>query len=273
LVGVGLTATAITSIVNGGIRLITITNRGGGYTSTPTIGISSAPVGGITGVATAVMIGGIVVCNDNVNPLAKSVQAAQITNPGAGYTVAPKIKFIGGGGAGAAATSTIGNGIIGIVTVTSGGSGYTASPTITFSGISTVSAAATTVIGEDGIISEIRITNAGLGYTVPPTITISSPNSSGSGSFQTNEVVTGSLSGTTARVRKWTASTNQLEISNVTGSFVSGETVVGTTSSASYKIRKVDVNVGNDGFADNNEIETEADSILDFSESNPFGVP
>jgi hypothetical protein len=273
LVGVGLTATAVTSIVDGGIRLITITNRGGGYTSTPTIGISSAPVGGITGVATAVMIGGIVVCNDNVNPLAKSVQAAQITNPGAGYTVAPKIKFIGGGGAGAAATSTIGNGIIGIITVTSGGSGYTTSPTITFSGISTVSAAATAVVGDDGIISEIRITNAGLGYTVTPTITISSPNSSGSGSFQTNEVVTGSLSGTTARVRKWTASTNQLEISNVTGAFVSGETVVGTASSASYKIRKVDVNVGNDGFADNNEIEFEADSILDFSESNPFGVP
>ena len=41
MVGVGVTAKASTNVVNGGIRYITITNRGGGYTSIPTVGISS----------------------------------------------------------------------------------------------------------------------------------------------------------------------------------------------------------------------------------------
>ena len=103
LVGTGVTATAVVGIITaGGIRTITISNRGGGYTSTPRVAISSAPAGGITGIATAVMIGGINVCNQSANPASRSVQNVDIINPGAGYTVAPGVQFIGGGGAGAA---------------------------------------------------------------------------------------------------------------------------------------------------------------------------
>jgi len=279
LIGAGSTAIAAARIVNGGIRLITITNRGGGYISTPQVAISSAPAGGITGIATAVMIGGIVACNDNVNPSAKSVQAVDIINAGSGYTVAPGIRFVGGGGAGAAATATIGSGIIGIVSITSGGSGYSTTPTVTFTnqifqtGVATVSAAATAVVSAAGTIASIRITNAGLGYSVAPTIVISSPYNSGIGTFQFNEVVTGQTSGTTARVRKWSTTTNQLEISNINGSFITGETVVGAASSASYQIRSIDNNINNDGYSDNTQIEIESDNILDFSEFNPFGNP
>ena len=43
VVGVGVTATASTMIVNGGVKFINVTNRGGGYTSTPIVGLSSAP--------------------------------------------------------------------------------------------------------------------------------------------------------------------------------------------------------------------------------------
>ncbi|BCU98987.1 MAG: hypothetical protein CM15mV24_2120 [Bellamyvirus sp.] len=64
------------------------------------------PSGGITGIASAVMIGGINVCNQSANPAARSVQNVDIVNPGAGYTVTPGVQFIGGGGAGAAATAT-----------------------------------------------------------------------------------------------------------------------------------------------------------------------
>ena len=279
LIGSGTTSTATATLVNGGIRLITVTNRGGGYTSVPTVGLSSAPLGGVTGIASAVMIGGVVACNDNVNPAARSVQAVDIVNAGSGYTVAPGVRFIGGGGAGAAATATIGNGIVGIVSITSNGSGYSTAPTIRFTneifatGVATVSAAATAVVSAAGTITSIRITNAGLGYSVAPTITISSPFSSGIGTFQFNEVITGQTSGTTARVRKWSAVTNQLEISNISGSFVSGETVVGAASSASYQIRSVETNMNNDGYSDNDEIEIEAEQIIDFSEFNPFGIP
>lgn len=272
LIGIGATATATATIVDGGIRFITVTNRGGGYSSIPTVGISSAPAGGITGIATARMIGGINVCNLNVNPNLRSVQSVDIINAGSGYTVAPLVRFIGGGGSGAAATATIGDGVIGVVTITSGGSGYTTSPTITFTGISSVSAAATAVISS-GTITAINITNSGLGYTEPPTITISNPNLSSTGDFIFNEVVTGSISGTTARVRTWNSSTNILEVSNITGSFVSGESIIGSTSGASHSLLSVDTNPTDDGFADNLNIQNEANQILDFSERNPFGIP
>ncbi len=271
LVGTASPALATATIVNGGIKLITVTNRGGGYTNAPTVGIGSAPSGGITGIATALMISGVVVCTDNVNPNAQSVQSVRIVNAGAGYTVAPTIKFTGGGGSGAAATSVIENGIVGIITVTNGGSGYSTSPTITFTGVSTVSAAATAVVSAAGTISAIYITNAGSGYTEAPTISISSPATTSIGDFVFNETVTGSSSGTTAKVRNWDSVTNILDVYNVNGSFVVGEDIVGASSGASHKLRLVDTNPLDDGYADNSDIETEADSIVDFTERNPFG--
>ena len=195
LVGSASSATATAAIFNGGVRFFTVTNRGGGYSSIPTVGVSSAPAGGTTAVGIATMIGGINVCNLNVNPKDRSVQAVNVVNSGAGYTTAPSVTFSGGGtnGVGAAATSTIGDGVVGIITVTSGGGGYTENPTITFTGISTVSAAATAIVSAAGTISAIHITNAGLAYTVAPTITISSPGTGGSGTFSFNEIVTGSV--------------------------------------------------------------------------------
>ena len=281
LVGTGVTATAVAGIItSGGIRFINITNRGGGYGEIPTVAISSAPSGGITGIATATMIGGINVCNLNVNPKLQSVQSVPLINPGAGYTVAPKIKFYGGkGGAGAAATSGIADGIVGIVTISGGGSGYTTAPSITLSneiflsGVSTSSADLIPIVSSAGTITEIRVTNAGIGYSVAPTITIGSPDMDSAGDFVFNEIVTGSTSGATGRVRTWNSSTNILEVGSVSGTFTIGEDIVGSTSGASHALRFVDLEPVDDGFSDNINIETEADSILDFSEQNPFGIP
>ena len=282
LVGLGVTATAVTGIVTtGAIRFINITNRGSNYIVPPRVAISSAPTGGVTGVATALTRGGMVVCTGAASPSSNQlvVQSAPLINPGSGYTVAPKIQFFtnntDGTGSGAAGTSILSTeGAIGIVTVTSGGSGYTTeAPTITFSGIATVSAAATAVVSAAGTISAIYITNAGLGYTVAPTITISSPGIAGTGNFSFNEVVTGSTSGTTARVRRWDSDTTELDIYDVNGVFRVGETITGSTSGATNVIRLVDDGPADDGFADNDNFETEADSILDFTEQNPFGTP
>jgi len=273
MVGFGSTATATASIVNGGIRYITVTNRGGGYTSTPTVGISSAPSGGKTATAIARMIDGIVVCNTNINPKAQSVQEALITNAGYGYTVSPQVRFIGGGGKGATGIASIGNGIIGIITVTNAGSGYATPPPITLTGISTVSAAATAVVSAAGTITSIYITNSGLGYTVAPTITIGNPALTSTGNFIFNEIVTGSQSGVTARVKSWNSITNILQVSNVDGEFVTGENIVGSASSASHYLRSIDVFPVNDGYVANEEIEEEANGIIDFNETNPFGMP
>ena len=273
MVGAAVTATASATIVNGGVRYITITNRGAGYTSTPTIGISSAPSGGKTATATAQMIGGIVVCNDNTNPNAKSVQNAIVTNAGYGYTVAPGVRFIGGNGSGATGISSIGNGIVGVVSITNAGSGYAYAPSITFVGVSSVSAAATVTVSSAGTITSISLTNAGLGYSSAPTIVIGNPSVGGIGTYIFNELVTGSESGTTARVKFWSSVTNVLQVSQIDGEFIPGETIVGAASSASYTLRVVDEYPISDGYAANEEIEDEADSIIDFSETNPFGMP
>ena len=281
LIGSAVQATATVAIFDGGVRQFTISNRGGGYSSVPTVVVSAAPAGGTTAVGIATMIGGINVCNLNANPRDQSVQRVDVANSGAGYTVAPGVRFTGGGsgGTGAAATATIGDGVVGIVTITNGGSGYTIPPTITFSsevfktGVTTVSAAATAVVSAAGTISNIFLTNAGVGYSVAPTMSIATSGSSGSGTFQFNEIVVGSSSGTTARVRVWNSSTNELEVGTVTGEFTRGETITGQTSGAAYELRVADAQPADDGFADNINIETEADAIIDFSEQNPFGMP
>ena len=273
MVGVATTATAIAGIVNGGVRFITVTNRGDGYTSPPRVAISSAPSGGLTAVGVATLIGGLVDCNGSTENY--KVQGVELVNPGYGYTVPPSVVFIGGGGAGAAATATIGDGIVGIVTITSGGSGYEIAPAVTFSsptGTGTT-ASARAYINNAGVVTAIYITNAGLGYTTEPIVTISSPYSLGSGTYLFNETVTGTISSTTAIVKNWNSVTNVLQVSNLSGSFVGGDLIVGSESSASYKLRKIETDDLNDPYAQNDEIEREAESIIDFSESNPFGNP
>jgi hypothetical protein len=280
MVGIGSTATAITSIVNGGVRFATVTNRGSSYSSVPTIGFSSAPTGSRTASGIATMIYGIVdFCE--VDETLGRVQGIEMINVGSGYTVAPGVAFYSNSGVGAAATSTIGDGIVGVITVTSGGSGYANAPSVTFTGISSVSAQARSII-ENGSVREIRIINAGLGYSAIPTIAIGSPVLIGSGKYEYNEVIVGSISSTSARVKSWNAISKFLEVSNITGDFIVGETLTGQDSGATYVISEDALqNLADpedelnraDIYAANNEIQIAANEILDFSERNPFGTP
>ena len=105
-----------------------------------------------------------------------------------------------------------------------------------------------------------------------PTITIADPPLiSGIGTYQFNEIITGSSSGTTARVKEWDSDTNILKISYVDGTFTNGELIVGAASSATYAADFYTNDDTYDKYTDNDSIETEADLIVDFTESNPFG--
>ena len=197
LIGAGSTSTAISGIVNGAIRFIRVTNRGGGYATPPRVAISSAPSGGITGIASAVMIGGINVCNLNANPRLRSVQSVQIRNAGAGYTTPPNVNFVSKTGTGAAATVGIATtGGVGIVTISAGGSGYTTAPTVTFSAPKHVGAAATAILDSPLVSTGVSVTSApisigassflfpggttgGVFYKTAPTVTFSLPTGSG----------------------------------------------------------------------------------------------
>ena len=66
---------------------------------------------------------------------------------------------------------------------------------------------------------------------------------------------------------------NERKLNTVSGTFLVGEKIVGSTSKAIHTIRLTDLNPPEDGYADNFNIETEADAILDFTEANPFGTP
>ena len=90
LAGTAVQATAITGFVNGGIQYISLSNRGNSYTYAPRVAISSAPSGGVTGIATANLLGGITVCSgaaDINNSAKRVVQSINLINPGIGYTL------------------------------------------------------------------------------------------------------------------------------------------------------------------------------------------
>ncbi len=271
LVGIASTATAVASIFNGGVRKVTITNRGRGYTSIPNVVFSSAPAGGVTATGIATMISDIVDCNGVTS---NKVQGVLITNSGLGYTVTPSISFIGGGGSGTTATVEIANGIVGIISVTNGGSGYVLSPTVTVSspGIGTT-AIAVSNINSSGVVTSISLVDSGVGYTSIPTVTISSPPYVSIGTFKVNEMIIGSTSGTKAIVNSWNSTTNELKVSKVSGKFTPGESIVGTASSASRKLISTQNYNVTDLYAENKDIQEESASIIDFSEKNPFGMP
>ena len=274
LVASGTAAVLTTGIVDGGVSFVTISNRGEDYTSLPRVAISSAPTGGITAIGIASMTDDIV---DYDGVKSSKIQRIDIINPGAGYTVAPSIVVVGGGGAGFAATATINDGTLGVVTFT-GGTGYSTAPTITFSAPPGAGTTATAVayVGSGntvGIVTQIGITNGGSGYTSAPTATVTSPYTGGQGNYIFNEVVTGAASSATGRVKSWDASTMELNVSIATGAFTVGEVITGSTSGATYEYQIVAATNTDDAYSENTPIQSAADSIIDFTETNPFGMP
>jgi hypothetical protein len=275
LIGIGTTATATASYVNGGIQFFTVNNRGHDYKNPPTVAISSSPTGGIKAVGIATLIEGLIDCDGVATD---KVQGIEVVNAGSGYSMTkpPAVVILGGGGAGAAATATVANGTVGIITITNGGSGYNYPPTVTFSAPGGIGITATGVayLDASGTVAGIRIYNGGSGYTSIPTITLTGPSVSGVGTYTFNEVVVGSSSSTTARVRSYNVNTGTLEVAIISGEFIEGEQIIGQTSNASFTL--FFDNGGDDltdPYAQNSEFDTEAAQIIDFSEDNPFGMP
>jgi hypothetical protein len=278
MVGVGSTATAITSLRDGVVRNIVVSRRGSGYDEAPRVAITSAPSGGLTAVGIASMIGGIIdLCETSPDKL--RVQRVDIADPGYGYTSAPRVTFHGGGGSGAYATANISDSAIGIVTITSAGSGYIGIPTVTVVkpgiGSTTIDARIRARISGLGTLTELIIEDAGGYYEGVPQIIISAPQQTvGYGTYIPNEDVVGAASSATARVKSWNAVTQVLKLGDIIGEFLPGEVIAGQSSGAEYATININTfNVPEDKFAQNDTIELEADQILDFSESNPFGIP
>ena len=274
LVGLGRTATATAALGQGYVREIFLNNDGSGFTSPPTITFENSPA---DNPARAI---GILTTRANVT----SIEKILMTSAGAGYVTPPKITISGGGGTGAAATCSVETVYQGVTrfNILDGGVGYSTAPTVTVgqpgAGTTAVGIASVGLAGAQHVVKSIFVSDPGIGYASIPTVTIADPPSmAGIGTFQFNEVIEGSRSYAQARVKSWDKDTNILTVSNVgigstVSGFFQGEDIVGKTSGASYTLGSYNSDDVNDKYNDASEFELNADQILDFTESNPFGV-
>ena len=280
LIGAGVTAasTPVLSQPSGYIRELFLVNDGSGYTSTPTVAIST------TGNSGGQDASAVAITTNRAGVY--SVEKLILTDSGSGYTSPPTVTIVGGNGTGAIATCSIEKTQRGVksFTITNNGMGYATAPTVTVSGYvgSGTTATGEAIVSADKKITSIRVTNPGIGYTVVPTVTIANPASTGIGTYYLNEVVRGLTSLTEARVKYWDEDTKILKVYQVgigatVSGFIPGETIIGTASTiagkfASYTIGTYDGRDIYDEYDSNDEIEAEADSILDFTQTNPFGT-
>ena len=74
-------------------------------------------------------------------------------------------------------------------------------------------------------------------------------------------------------VQSWSSGESELMVSNIAGEFVNGAVLIGASSNAKYALVSYDSQLDNsfNETYSNKYIDTEADSIIDFSENNPFG--
>jgi len=277
---------------------------GSGYTVGDIISLETPPssiAAGYGGTGAQIRVDAV----NNVNGLITS--GLTIINGGYGYDATGNTVYRVTGGTGssarltpqsvttspavsAAATATVTSGSITSLTLNHGGSGYLTTPTVVISDDiqyrdtsevgPTVGIASIGLDGTTNVVKSILIEDAGRGYSQAPVVTIADPESlTGIGTFQFNEIVTGSRSFLRARVKEWDADTLVLKVSNVgtsktapDGKFFPGETIIGETSGARYVTNNYVQDDTYDKYTENDEFETLGDNLLDFTESNPFGT-
>ena len=94
----------------------------------------------------------------------------------------------------------------------------------------------------------------------------------GTGDFVAGEIVTGGSSNVTSEVKSWNSATRQLIVFNRSGMYAIPETLTGNTSGAAWTSATYNtLNNMNSDTDQNFTLETQADAIIDFTESNPFG--
>ncbi|MEN6551356.1 MAG: hypothetical protein ABFC34_00555 [Methanobacterium sp.] len=245
------------------VSYIDVINGGIGYKTIPEVKIDLPDdrVNGIRATAVAIL---------TTRNLENYIDRILIINPGAGYSSIPKVIVNSTTGSGFIGTCILSEGSLSPINIIDSGSGYSIPPLVSIStSPSGDNATAEALINSSGQISSIRYINAGSGYTTAPTITIEPSVGVSTGNYIYNEVIRGVSTGTSAYVKDWNFDTRTLKVSIINGNFALGESIVG--AGATYKLYSIENYDLYDPYASNEEIEEEADQILDFSESNPFG--
>lgn len=154
--------TATTTLDNGSVALVSLTNPGNGY------GINDLPQVAFSGGGTDT--GAILTAN-----LAPgTVENIVVTAPGSGYHAGVvTVTISGGGGSGATAVVTDFTSPAGVkkITITNAGSGYTSAPTVTINANGFGNGAKAFAQVSAGAVQSVTVVNGGSGYTYPPTLT------------------------------------------------------------------------------------------------------
>ena len=242
--GTGTGLKVNTTAVDGVITAVTIHTGGNGYTVGDTINIVPTGFGGTQAVIT-------------VSTESDRVSSVAMTAGGSAYTAAPTVTFSApdvSGGTTATGTAVISGGAVSSVTVTNAGTGYTSVPTVTIADPTMTQAIATAVV-TNGTISSINLTTAGAGYVTAPRVIIAPSPSEPKG-----------------KVARWDVTNKELELIDIVGKFSDDDTLVGSESQAETVIDSFSsIEIENASSSENAFFETQGDSILDWTEGNPFG--
>ncbi|ADO98730.1 neck protein [Eurybiavirus PHM1] len=244
-----------TPVVDGGsLTNIFISDNGSKYNETPLITITGDGTGAT---AEAFMVnitvsGGSPTSSAVIRGTVKEGQIRDviIRDGGANYDEDRAILNVtapDSGGIAATLVPTFTNGTLTAINILSGGSGYKS-------------------------VRLIDITNGGSGYTSASASFTAAPAGI-TGAFTVPELVTGSSTGTTANLVEWNADEGFVKLKTPTGSFLVGELIVGSESGAQIVLDNRDeMATADPKYSESVTFENFGDDIIDFSETNPFGL-
>ena len=250
----GTTATANVVLDGDEVEQVLLTNVGSAYMSAPTVTITGDGAGATATayLATVTIVGGTPSTNAVIRAtvLDGEIRSVTIVNGGSNYDESRATLVVSDpvtGGRTATLNPTFKNGVLTNITIVNGGTNYKS-------------------------VRLIDVTANGSGYTTA-TATISAPPSGITGTFKLQETVTGASTGAQAQLVEWDADAAWIKLKNPTKTFSLGENIVGDISGAIISLDSYNEMQSTDTkYYENVTFEELADDILDFTETNPFGV-
>ena len=250
----GTNATGTPVVSNGAVTNIFISDNGSKYNETPAVTITGDGTGAT---AEAFMVnitvsGGSPTASAVIRATVKEgqIRSVDIRDGGANYDedrATLNVSAPDSGGIAATLVPTFTNGTLTAINILSGGSGYKS-------------------------VRLIDITNGGSGYTSASASFTAAPAGI-TGAFTVPELVTGSSTGTTANLVEWNADEGFVKLKTPTGSFLIGELIVGSESGAQIVLDNRDeMATADPKYSESVTFESIGDDIIDFSETNPFGL-
>jgi hypothetical protein len=250
----GTNASGTPVVDSGAVTNIFISDNGSKYNETPAVTITGDGTGAT---AEAFMVnitvsGGSPTKSAVIRSVVKEgqIRSVDIRDGGAGYDedrATLNVSAPDAGGIAATLIPTFTNGTLTAINILSGGSGYKS-------------------------VRLIDITNGGSGYTSASASFTAAPAGI-TGAFTVPELVTGSSTGTTANLVEWNADEGFVKLKTPTGSFLIGELIVGSESGAQIVLDNRDeMATADPKYSESVTFESIGDDIIDFSETNPFGL-